>query len=99
MEEAIGGSIRQKMIELLRRGPTTLKELAGESGLKERETADHLGHAVRSLRPEEKLLETPAECLACGFSFRKRDRFRKPSRCPRCKSERIEPAHYWVQPK
>ncbi len=93
----MGESVRQRLLTRLRWGPTTLRELALEVELNERETADHLAHAIRSLDPGEKLRETPAECRACGFVFRKRERLKTPSRCPGCRSERIQPASFWIE--
>lgn len=87
------------MIERLRRGPATLCELARELGLRDREAAEHLAHALRSLGREERLSEEPAECLDCGFAFRKRERLGTPGRCPRCRSERIQPAVFRVEPR
>ncbi|GAB4261848.1 MAG: hypothetical protein Kow0092_11700 [Deferrisomatales bacterium] len=89
---------RQRLAERLRRGPATVRELARELGLREAEVADHLEHVARSLRPGERLAEEPAACLACGFAFRGRRRVRTPSRCPRCKSERIAPAVLRIEP-
>jgi len=85
------------MLDRLRRGPTTLRELALELGLREKEGSEHLAHALRSLAPGERLREEPATCLACGFAFRKRERLTTPGRCPLCSSERIEPALFWVE--
>ena len=85
------------MLARLRRGPSTLRDLARESGLREREAADHLAHALRSLGPGERLREEPATCLACGFSFRKRERLTTPGRCPLCSSERVEPPVFWIE--
>ena len=58
------------------------------------------GHKASSARARSlrrgpvRLVTTPPECLACGFSFRKRrrERFSTPGRCPVCRSERIAPA-------
>ena len=88
----MGGSVRQRLLDRLRRGPVTLRDLALGEGLKEREAEDHLSHALRSLPAGERLRETPAECRACGFVFRKRARLKSPGRCPVCRSERIQPA-------
>ncbi|MDW7709899.1 MAG: hypothetical protein SCH98_05450 [Deferrisomatales bacterium] len=90
-------SVRREILERLRRGPATLRELSRELGLRERETAEHLGHAARSLRQGETLAEVPAECRGCGFRFRKRERLTTPGRCPRCRSERIRPAVFRVE--
>jgi transcriptional regulator len=91
------GSLRQDLLQHLREKPCTLRELALGLGLREKETSEHLGHARHSLEPGERLREEPAQCLACGFSFTKRERLTTPSRCPRCRSERIRPATFSVE--
>ncbi len=40
----------------------------------------------------------PATCKKCGYQFTDRERLKKPSRCPRCKSERIDPPRFYVKP-
>jgi len=36
----------------------------------------------------------PSECTKCGFTFEDRNRLKKPGKCPKCRSERIdEPAY------
>ncbi|MBA3060962.1 MAG: transcriptional regulator, partial [Nitrospirae bacterium] len=32
----------------------------------------------------------PAECAKCSFVFRKRERLKKPGKCPICRSEFIQ---------
>jgi predicted Zn-ribbon and HTH transcriptional regulator len=91
------GSVRQRMLERLRQGPATLRDLARELRLTEAVAADHLRHALRSLGPGEQVGGSPAECRACGFVFRKRERVRAPGRCPRCRSERIDPAVFRIE--
>ncbi len=93
----MSGSARMQILERLRQGPATLKQLARLLGMRERDAAEHLSHAVRSLGPGERLVEEPAECLACGFRFTKRSRLTTPSRCPSCRSERIAPARFRVE--
>lgn len=89
--------LRRQILEILRRGPTTLHDLAAELGLREKEAADHLSHALRSVHARERLREEPAACLSCGFTFRKRDRLTTPGRCPACRSERVQPAVFQLE--
>jgi predicted Zn-ribbon and HTH transcriptional regulator len=39
----------------------------------------------------------PARCRACGFTFGD-DKLAKPSRCPRCRGERLFEAQIRVEP-
>ncbi|MBI5439967.1 MAG: transcriptional regulator [Deltaproteobacteria bacterium] len=89
-------SLRQEILTILRERSLTLKELGQTLGLREKDVADHLAHAARSLAEGEELCEHPAECLACGFPFQGRRRLSTPGRCPRCRSERIRPASFRV---
>lgn len=95
--EPADASVRQQILQRLRAGPCTLRDLARDLGLREADAAEHLGHARRSLSPGERLRESPAACRCCGFEFRKRDRPGRPGRCPRCRGERIRPAELWVE--
>ena len=67
------------------------------AGLPEKEVLQHLEHLERSFKADgKKLVSLPPRCLACGFAFRTRERLSTPSRCPECKSERIEAARFAV---
>ena len=52
--------------------------------------------AMENYRPGTLEVE-PAQCLSCGFTFEERGRFRRPSRCPQCRSERLQPPRFWVR--
>lgn len=87
------------MAAALREQEMTAQDLSGRLSIREREVAEHLQHLSRSLaRGPERLVVVPARCLKCGFVFAERERFAKPSRCPACKSERIEPPRFAIQP-
>jgi predicted Zn-ribbon and HTH transcriptional regulator len=91
--------VRGQLAEALRRAPATAHELSREVGLKERDVADHLGHLARSLEARgERLAIDPAACIACGFVFRGRERLTRPGACPRCRSTRIDPPVFRIEP-
>jgi predicted Zn-ribbon and HTH transcriptional regulator len=74
-----------------------VRDLSQQVGVPEKQVAAHLEHLAKSLRAIQQRLETePATCLGCGFAFRKRDKFSAPSRCPRCRSERIAPPRFRI---
>jgi predicted Zn-ribbon and HTH transcriptional regulator len=84
---------RQELVAVLARGELSFEELRRELQMRVRELDDDLAHLERSLRRGPRRLRVkPAECIACGFAFRKRERFSTPSRCPVCRAERIAPA-------
>ena len=78
---------REWIRQLLERGMHDLDSLAQLLELKLTVVEEEVRHAVRS--SGRKLRIEPAECEACGFIFRDRTRLSSPSRCPKCRSERI----------
>jgi predicted Zn-ribbon and HTH transcriptional regulator len=98
MSDERGQTLRRALADALERGPLTARELSERVGLPEREVAGHLAHLERSLKHAGRTLTVlPARCVACGFVFSKRERKARPSRCPECKSERLEPPRFGVQ--
>jgi len=85
-------TLRARLRAELEAAPATARELSTRLGSPEKEIVGHLEHLARSLAAKGLgLVIEPAACGACGFAFVDRRRLAKPSRCPRCKSERIEP--------
>jgi predicted Zn-ribbon and HTH transcriptional regulator len=85
-------TLRAQLREALRseQGPQTIRELSQALAASERDLLSHLEHLARSLsQGNERLSIEPARCLGCGFEFEERTRFKKPGRCPACKSTRI----------
>ncbi|MBI2572061.1 MAG: transcriptional regulator [Candidatus Schekmanbacteria bacterium] len=87
---------RQELTDYLRHGPTPLRELAAAIKAGLRETVEELEHVARSLRPERINIQA-ASCQTCDFVFRERRRFTTPSRCPLCKSQRINEPLFWLE--
>ena len=84
-------TIRQKIISLLEAKTSSSKEISVEAGVSEKEVYEHLEHIQRTInKREHNFLVTPAVCKKCGFVFRKRDRLKKPGRCPVCRNEVIQ---------
>jgi predicted Zn-ribbon and HTH transcriptional regulator len=91
-------TIRAALREALRAGPRTARELSGAVGVPEKQVAAHLEHLARSLKASgERLRVEPARCQDCGFTFRKRDRLSRPSRCPVCRSERLDAPRFAIE--
>lgn len=93
----MSGTIRQNLVELLRSGPRTARDLSRLLHVPEREVHLHLQHVERSLpHTGERLVVEPAVCLGCGYSFRGRTKFTRPSRCPRCSATHIASPRYSI---
>ena len=83
-------TLRHTLLSLLEEGPQTAHELSGGAGIPEKEVYEHLEHLRKTLaKGSRHLAVQPAECKTCGFLFTKRQRLKKPGKCPACKGESI----------
>jgi len=90
-------TVRSALRQVLREGPLTARELSARVRISEKEVSGHLEHVARSLRHSgERLRVEPAQCLACAFVFKERTRLTKPSKCPVCRSERLDPPRFVI---
>ena len=72
-------------------------EISRKVRISEREVYGHLEHIRKTVSKIGKhLIITPAECRKCGFTFTKRERLRKPGRCPLCRGESIQEALFSI---
>ncbi len=90
---------RQRILGLLSERPRSAKEISAGVRIPEKEVLGHLDHLRKSLHREGRRVDvTPAECLGCGFVFRKRERFGRPGRCPVCRGESVTEPLFSVSP-
>lgn len=90
-------TIRQQIIDLLTEKSYDVRELSQALRISEKEVASHLPHVNKSVASQKRKLQViPATCAECGFTFKDRKRLTKPSRCPKCKSQRIQSPRYRV---
>ncbi|MDY6779300.1 MAG: transcriptional regulator [Halobacteria archaeon] len=85
-----GGTQRQRVLEYLEEHDATPREISRSVGVPTSSVYEHVEHIAKSLRNSERsLMAAPPECKECGF-----DGFDEvaehPSRCPECRSERID---------
>ena len=84
-------TIRKRIASVLDSVPMSAKDISVEVGISEKEVYGHLEHIRKTLNRRERIFTvTPAACRQCGFVFRKREKLRKPGRCPVCQSEKID---------
>jgi predicted Zn-ribbon and HTH transcriptional regulator len=81
-------TVRQKIMSLLQGNTFSAKDISSEVGISEREVYEHLEHIQRTVH--KYFVVTASVCRKCGFVFRKRERLKKPGRCPVCRSELIQ---------
>ncbi len=90
-------TIRQQIIDLLSKDEYGIRGLSQAIRVSEKEIYDHLPHIARSVIPKKqhlKIIQSP--CISCGYVFKTRKRFTRPSRCPSCKDERIKEPRYQI---
>ena len=91
-------TIRRQIIEHLKDGEFSARQLSGDLGVQEKEIYDHLEHIRRTMhRGDQMLVMIPPECRKCGFIFVKLERFRRPGKCPRCKEESVHEPLFTVK--
>ncbi|RLG90644.1 MAG: transcriptional regulator [Thermoprotei archaeon] len=93
-------TLRERIMKLLMesREPLSVDEIAAILGLSPRDkhlVYDALTHIAKTIKRRSggklELVMIPPTCKKCGYVFKDLKKPRKPSRCPRCKSERINP--------
>ena len=90
-----GATRRQEIVQRLGEGEWSFEGLRHALQVSVRTLEDDLRHVERSVRRSpRRLCVEPARCADCDFVFRGREpkHWHPPSRCPRCRSERIEEA-------
>jgi hypothetical protein len=90
-------TVRQQMIVLLSEQEMSARELSQAIRISEKEVYEHLPHIARSVAAQhKKLVIRPVQCLSCGYVFKERKRFTRPSRCPRCKNSHLDEPRYRI---
>jgi predicted Zn-ribbon and HTH transcriptional regulator len=91
-------TIRQQIIAALNKETLSAKDLSGIVRIREKDVYEHLSHIHKSIQKNAgRLVITPAECRKCGFCFKKRERFKKPGKCPICRHESISEPLFVIQ--
>lgn len=88
---------RQEITEVLRAEALSLRDLSEMFHVHIKEILEDISHIEKSVRPQEELIMTPAQCRKCGFIFKDRSKFKKPSKCPKCKGMRIREPEFQIQ--
>ncbi len=83
-------TVRKEIIFALEDQPLSAREISGAVRIPEKAVFDHLQHIQKTInRVGSTLIIKPSECKKCGFVFKKREKLKKPGRCPKCRNEAI----------
>jgi transcriptional regulator len=85
-------TMRREIVAVLLEGVLlTAKDISQRVRISEREVYQHLEHIRRSFQKRGlQLVTKPSSCNECGFLFMKRERLKKPGKCPVCRGESIQ---------
>jgi predicted Zn-ribbon and HTH transcriptional regulator len=98
MPQSSHDTVRQSIMQELENGFCSAKDLSAIVKIPEREVYGHLEHIQKTLASSgRRLLIRPAECKKCGFLFSKRDRMKKPGKCPICREELIKEPLFGIE--
>jgi predicted Zn-ribbon and HTH transcriptional regulator len=90
-------TVRAALLRALVDGPQSALELSRRVGVRDKDVAEHIEHIARSLRAQGRELGMePAECLDCGYVFKKRERKTRPGACPACKGTHLAPPRFFL---
>lgn len=90
-------TLRQLIVAMLQRESLSAMEISEEAGIPIQDVYGHLEHIRQSLHREGAALTVrPAECRNCGFCFAKRERLKRPGRCPVCRGESISQPRFRI---
>jgi predicted Zn-ribbon and HTH transcriptional regulator len=91
---------RRAIVAELAGGPCSARDISAAVRISEREVSAHLEHIRKSLLSSTRHLKiVPAECKKCGFIFAKREKLRRPGKCPVCKGESIQEPRFVIEEK
>mgnify|MGYP000551247459 CR=1 FL=1 len=99
-------TLREKIMKLLSetKEPLSVDEICCilNLPLSERDRVyESLIHIAKTIRRQSKgkkqLLMVPPQCRNCGFIFKNLNKPKKPSKCPKCKSQRIDPPKFIIK--
>lgn len=101
-------TLRERIIKLLLSSekPLYVDEISAFLGLKlseHKRIYSELNHIAKTIRRKTNnrlmLYMVPPVCESCGYVFKNLNKPKRPSRCPRCKSERISPPKFLIKEK
>jgi len=82
-------TIRQNIVSLLKEKTLSANDISFYVMIPVKDVCEHLEHIQKNKR-DYPLHITHARCNKCGFVFKKRDRLKKPGKCPVCRGKSIE---------
>ena len=89
---------REQIIDFLQKMPCTLEDITRFFEIPFSLAWEDIQHIQKSTKKDYNFVITPAKCERCGFIFQEK-KCKKPSRCPKCKNERLTASRMQLFPK
>ena len=84
-------TVRRDIVSAIEGRALSARKISGIVSIPEKAVCDHLSHIQRTVNKiGSRLVVTPAACKQCGFVFKKREKLKKPGKCPVCRAETIK---------
>ena len=84
-------TVRREIVSAIEGRALSAREISGMVSIPEKAVCDHISHIQKTVHKTGRMLVvTPAECKQCGFVFKKREKLKKPGKCPICRAETIK---------
>ena len=91
-------TIRRTIVDVLEKQRLSAGEISKTVRIPEKDVYEHLYHIKKTMiKRDEVLVITPAQCRKCSFVFKKREKLKKPGKCPVCKGESIQEPLFSIQ--
>ena len=90
---------REEIIQMLKEQEMSLQHLANHFKTDLKELHEDFEHVKYTARKQGGLVMRPAECRSCGFVFKERSKIKTPTKCPKCREERIFPPRFRIVDK
>jgi len=90
-------TLRHEILALITEEALSALDISAQVGIPEKDVYDHLEHIRTALHKRGgRFLVTHPLCRRCGFVFRKRERLKKPGKCPVCSGEQIDSPLFFI---
>ena len=84
-------TLRREIVSAIEGRALSAREISGIVRIPEKAVCDHISHIQRTVnKMGRRIVVIPAECKHCGFVFKKREKLKKPGKCPVCRAETIK---------